>query len=551
VWLLVSAGCGAPLRHYAEILEVTEQLDYLRIPVIIIPGIKGTQLIEGERGEPGTVRWGLSGNIAGFSGFNALTLDYEKIAEGENVDFARYYVSRRIHPGEVLMAYRIGWTWLNFHDFIIYRDLKDFLTEEGGFSDDSKRGRSLFLFPYDWRLDNRIAAVKLALALPGFRRDYQRLLELEYCERRKGALCSQADLAQPDRQKEFSDHLRALAEKFPDLFTRRPGQPPEIRFHIVAHSMGGLVAQYFMTNLEGYRDVSRLVTLGTPTKGAMDSLKAFAEGEYPDTLLSQLFGFLLFERRATNFITISFPASFQLLPRYPGAMMGLTPEQLGLAGPLEDLASRRFDAIFRTYEQYALVPDLAAVGRALGKRTPEIHEKTMRRHFQTQLTSAACFHEALDGNATRECAEPDRVRTAIRFLRGADPDAVPEDAARRLEAMLDSPGLPREIPRIVYGGHCNETTTRARFEPPNKIRFLGSRGGGDSPSAVEPIFFGDGRVPVYSSQIRRPNEVWRGSFFLCTDHVGLVKDDSFKYNLLRVLTRSEDLEPKRSAPGTP
>jgi pimeloyl-ACP methyl ester carboxylesterase len=36
---------------------------------------------------------------------------------------------------------------------------------------------------------------------------------------------------------------------------------------LVGHSMGGLVARYFLECLEGWRDTRRLVTFGTPYRG--------------------------------------------------------------------------------------------------------------------------------------------------------------------------------------------------------------------------------------------------------------------------------------------
>ncbi len=396
VLLFTLVGCRPAFRHYAEILDVTRHPEYLPLPVILVPGIKGTKLVMGELGESGKVVWGLSGHVAVFSGFDDLLLDYEAIADGETERFAAYYKQRKIYPSEVLMAYRIGWKAINFHDFIIYRDLKRLLVEDGQFAEDSKQGGSLFLLPYDWRLDNRVAAVKLALALPTFRKQYELWLRFKYCDDQKGAACSREEVEQPERQKEFAQRLQVLQKKNPTFFTLRPGRPPEVRFHVVAHSMGGLVAQYFITNLEGWRDVFRFITLGTPTKGAMDSLKAFAEGEYPETLMSQLLGFRLFEKRATSLIAISFPSAFQLLPRYQDAVIGLSLEDLGLAGSPERFTTQEFDNIYSAYKQYGLLPDAEAVRRALGKDAGPISEEVIRRHFRTQLLSAACFHEALD-----------------------------------------------------------------------------------------------------------------------------------------------------------
>lgn len=44
-------------------------------------------------------------------------------------------------------------------------------------------------------------------------------------------------------------------------------ESPDAKLILVAHSMGGLVARYFLECLEGWRDTRRLVTFGTPYRG--------------------------------------------------------------------------------------------------------------------------------------------------------------------------------------------------------------------------------------------------------------------------------------------
>ncbi len=43
---------------------------------------------------------------------------------------------------------------------------------------------------------------------------------------------------------------------------------PKTKVDIVAHSMGGLVSRYYINLLEGYKRVSRFITLGTPHGGS-------------------------------------------------------------------------------------------------------------------------------------------------------------------------------------------------------------------------------------------------------------------------------------------
>jgi hypothetical protein len=115
---------------------------------------------------------------------------------------------------------------------------------------------NLLPFPYDWRLSNRFSAQRLAAGV--------------------------------DR------HLAAWKQHTGD---------PGARVILLAHSMGGLVARYWLEVLEGWRDCRALVTFGTPYRGSPDSLDYLANGyKKPFVDLSAM--------------VLSFPAIYELLPIY-------------------------------------------------------------------------------------------------------------------------------------------------------------------------------------------------------------------------------------------
>ena len=120
--------------------------------------------------------------------------------------------------------------------------------------------QNFFQFPYDWRRDNRIAARQLK--------------------------------AKTDRW------LHAWRQ-----------QNPEAKLILVGHSMGGLVARYFIECLEGWRDTRALVTFGTPYRGSLNALNFLARGMKktlgPITLLD------------LSGLVRSFTSVYQLLPIYP------------------------------------------------------------------------------------------------------------------------------------------------------------------------------------------------------------------------------------------
>jgi hypothetical protein len=122
-------------------------------------------------------------------------------------------------------------------------------------------------FPYDWRRDNRVAARKLARMVP------ERL----------------------DRWKKVSGNADA-------------------KVVFIAHSMGGLVARYYLECLEGWRYARKLVTFGTPYRGSLNALDSLSNG-YGKTFA----GFNVADLSA---LMRSFTSVYQLLPRYPCIDMG-------------------------------------------------------------------------------------------------------------------------------------------------------------------------------------------------------------------------------------
>lgn len=120
-------------------------------------------------------------------------------------------------------------------------------------------GENFFEFPYDWRLDNRISARRLASAAKGWLEKWR------------------------------SRHNDA-------------------RLILIAHSMGGLVARHFIEVLGGWRDTKMLITLGTPHRGSVKALDFLVNGFNKKLGPVTLFDFTQFVR--------SCPSVYQLLPIY-------------------------------------------------------------------------------------------------------------------------------------------------------------------------------------------------------------------------------------------
>jgi pimeloyl-ACP methyl ester carboxylesterase len=122
-------------------------------------------------------------------------------------------------------------------------------------------GENFFEFPYDWRLDNRVSAQR----------------------------------------------LKSAALDWLENWRSRPGNQ-DARLVLIAHSMGGLVARYFLEALGGWKETRMLITLGTPHRGSVKALDFLVNGLRkkvgPVTLVN-----------LTEMIQ-SFPSVHQLLPEY-------------------------------------------------------------------------------------------------------------------------------------------------------------------------------------------------------------------------------------------
>lgn len=126
---------------------------------------------------------------------------------------------------------------------------------------DVEAGRNLFEFAYDWRRDNRVAARRLA--------------------------------------RESRAWLHAWREH---------SGAADARLILVGHSMGGLVARYFLEALDGWRDTRVLVTFGTPYRGSLNAVGTLASG------FRKKIGAVGIDLSP---LLRSFTSVYQLLPIYP------------------------------------------------------------------------------------------------------------------------------------------------------------------------------------------------------------------------------------------
>lgn len=156
---------------------------------------------------------------------------------------------------------------------------------------DPQRAINFVPFPYDWRLSNRTSA-----------RELQRTVE-------------------------------PVLERF----RAQPGHA-DAKLVFVGHSMGGLVARYYVDVLGGHELTRKVITLGTPHRGALNALTTLVNG------IAKGVAPLRFD---LTHLARSLPSLHQLLPDYacietPEGLRATTEIALPEVGTVEVADARRF-----------------------------------------------------------------------------------------------------------------------------------------------------------------------------------------------------------------
>jgi pimeloyl-ACP methyl ester carboxylesterase len=335
-----------------------------------------------------------------------------------------------------------------------YRPILKTLTEYGGYTKTQvgtpvKAGeRHLYIFAYDWRLD-------------------------------------------------IVDNVRAL-DQLITAIQRDYGNPTQ-QVNIVAHSMGGLIARYYLRHgtrdvlgstssqvtMIGAKNVDKLILLGTPNLGSVSSLHGFISGEK-----------ILWNRIAPSTLA-SFPSGYQLFPHPLNTWLL---DINGKAQP-DDL----FD--IKTWQKF----EWSLFDRKQATRMSATELSTRQRFFALQL-----------------------------------------ERARRLAWMLSVEEPISPVRYVLFGGGCHATPARLlmeRSEGRDVVRLYPSQIANPKIGLAYDSFMmepGDGRVTKPSLLAREtldPSAPQNEdsflpvaySFFLCETHAELTNNINFQDNLLHIL----------------
>ena len=298
------------------------------------------------------------------------------------------------------------------------------------------------------------------------------------------------------RLKDFIDLRRAYIQ---EEYRKKYGiENAEVKFDIVAHSMGGLLTRYFMrygdadlpedgsapeVTWAGAEDVERVILVGTPNGGASNAFEQLLNG---------------------------FDPARPVLPHYPAAILGTYPSIYQL------LPRPRHERIIHSDEEGSPVNNIYDVdlwekyGWGLAAENREV------RNF---------LRYALPGMATDE----ERHEVALEYL---------DKSLKRAEAFHEALDIDAEMPEgldlYLVAGDAIDTPDVIGVDPES------------GKAEVLETALGDGTVPRHSALLdERINGEWKPVLqspidwtsvqFIATDHLGLTTDPGFANNVLYLL----------------
>ncbi len=333
-------------------------------PVIVIPGILGSRLVDGNSGQ---LVWGAfdrkAANPKRPEEARLMALPMER---GRPLRALR----DQVRPDGSLDTLRVSFfpgvsiepkAYVNILATLGVGGYADQLLGEAGAIDYGTDHYTCFQFAYDWRR----SCVENAVLLGEFIEDTKRLVEAEN--------------------------------------RRRFGYSGEVKFDIVAHSMGGLLTRYYLRygkqqlpkgeglprlNWAGAQNVEKVVLVGTPNGGSISALGQLCEGldltpliaQYPAALLGTM------------------PSIYELLPRTRHRVL-LEPDGDGALDLLD----------FHVWKSREWGLANPKQGKALAVLLPDVPGAGARRaialdHLEKCLVNARQFHSAIDRPATPPAA---------------------------------------------------------------------------------------------------------------------------------------------------
>ena len=437
--------------------ELAMQEDPHRNPIIVIPGLMGSKLVDQDTGEQAWGTFGL-GQVDPNTpnGARQFALPMEKGTSLEELH-------DHVEPDGALDRVVVNFLGIPLELNAYYNILQTLGV--GGYRDEAlgmagaidygENHYTCFQFDYDWRRD----IVESAKRLDHF-------------------IKTRAQYVQMETEKRFGIKIA------------------KVKFDLVAHSMGGLVARYYLRygtadlpedgslpelTWAGAEHVEHLVIIGTPNAGAIASLQNLIYGVSIDSLFP----------RYPAAVLSTMPSMYELLPRARHH-----PLLWADGEPVTDL----FDPELWKSQQWGLAdPKQDSILKLL---LPDIENPEQRREI------------ALDHQAKA-------LRRARQFTSAMDVPAQPPDSLKLL----------------LIAGDAEKTKMTAQINPEGGGIKIVKTGPGDGTVLRSSALMDERTSGNLNRRLVSPIR-WSQVHFIFSDHLGLTKNPAFTDNVLYFLLES-------------
>ena len=436
--------------------ELAMQEDPHRNPVIVIPGLLGSKLVDEDTGDK---VWGAFGlgqvNPNTPTGARQFALP---MAKGKRLNELRDHVKHDGALDRVVVNFLGIPLELNAYYNILqtlgvggYRDEQ---LGVAGAIDYGENHYTCFQFAYDWRRDIVESAREL-------------------------------------------DHFIKMRAKYVQMETeKRFGvNKTKVKFDLVAHSMGGLVARYYLRygtadlpedgslpklTWAGAEHVDHLVIIGTPNAGSMSSLEDLIHG-----------------------------ASIKsLFPSYPAAVLSTMPSMYQLLPRARHLPLLDSD----------------------GKPVTDLFDPELWKRHQWGLADP-------EQDPILKLLLPDIDNREERLKIALDHQAKALRRARQFTAALDVPAKPpSSLKLLLVAGDAEKTKMTARIVPGEGIEVI-KMGPGDG-TVLRSSALMDERMSNHLNRRLISPIHWDQVHFIFSNHLGLTKNPAFTDNVLYFLLES-------------
>lgn len=465
--LLVQTSCGTRHTPSLERIFAEARTRTGKRPIIVIPGILGSQLVNKVTGK---VAWPTVFRVSD----NDLRLPISPDLAANRDDLVASKILDTIK-----LARLVPEVYVYHHLLVALKDYGGYA--EGDWENPGQNGDhdTFYVFPYDWRRDNVETAREFLKRVEGLKRKLNR---------------------------------------------------PDLKFNILAHSMGGLIARYAamygdadlpaddiqpVPTWAGAAHISKIFMFGTPNEGSADAFATLLEGYSVTEGLRRRIRLL---NKLSRDDALTAPSMFQLLPHSRTVRF--------LDGSLQPLEIDLYDpAEWRHYEWAA------------------ISDPKFRRSFENGNAEVANAH------ATRDSA----VKLDLYFA------AVLHRAKRFHEALDAAIAGDAPVLMFAFGGDCEETLVAPvvyrdeknghwiTLTGPRELRSATGRKISKREATLAMFAPGDGRVTRRSllaetlAESRRASQIFNTSLpivyavFACDRHSALQSNKTLQDNALTAL----------------